>query len=66
MIFFAPVELAASAPRGQEAGLLLALQTAEVPAKHRGKSVDCWRWRFQVCEVLHFFLLKKLNSLFVV
>jgi hypothetical protein len=34
MIFFAPVELAASAPRGQEAGLLLALQTAE--AKQRG------------------------------
>lgn len=37
MIFFAPVELAASAPRGQEAGLLLALQTAEVPPNIGGR-----------------------------
>lgn len=37
MIFFAPVELAASAPRGQEAGLLLALQTAEAEVKRAKK-----------------------------
>ncbi|CAJ1353642.1 unnamed protein product, partial [Effrenium voratum] len=37
MVFFAPVELAASAPRGQEAGLLLALETAEAEVKRAKK-----------------------------
>eukprot|EP00929_Paragymnodinium_shiwhaense_P012504 TRINITY_DN11977_c0_g1_i4.p1 TRINITY_DN11977_c0_g1~~TRINITY_DN11977_c0_g1_i4.p1 ORF type:complete len:2376 (+),score=609.90 TRINITY_DN11977_c0_g1_i4:85-7212(+) len=37
MIFFNPVELAASAARGQEAGLLLALETAEAETKRAGK-----------------------------
>eukprot|EP00928_Gymnodinium_smaydae_P013929 TRINITY_DN15047_c0_g6_i3.p1 TRINITY_DN15047_c0_g6~~TRINITY_DN15047_c0_g6_i3.p1 ORF type:complete len:2522 (-),score=530.64 TRINITY_DN15047_c0_g6_i3:66-7631(-) len=37
MVFFAPVELAASAARGQEAGLLLALEAAEVAVKRAGK-----------------------------
>merc|ERR1712127_156851 len=37
MVFFTPVELAASAQRGQEAGLLTALERAEAAVKQAGK-----------------------------